>query len=292
VEIGGGFRIPDVIVQGGARLVEVGTTNRTRVADYESALGPDTAAILKVHKSNFDVVGFTEEASVAQLSGLARTADLPLVVDLGSGAMVESYGPGLTGEPVVRRAVVDGADVVCFSGDKLFGGPQAGIILGSSELIRTIRSHPLMRAVRPCKLTLAALEATFELWRDGRLEEIPTARMLGLDSDNARRRTLTFRRRVVKAMGEGWTIEVQEVMGRAGGGSMPLRAAPGWAIALRSHDVSPDAVESALRDGSPPVIARIADDWIILDLRTVLKGQETLLVTRLEHIAKALRASG
>lgn len=288
VEIGGGFRIPDVIVQGGAILHEVGTTNRTHVADYEGAIGPNSAALLKVHKSNFDVVGFTEETTVEQLSKLARAAGLPLIVDLGSGAMVDSYGPGLTGEPVVRRALDDGADVICFSGDKLFGGPQAGIILGCSNHVETIRRHPLMRAVRPCKLTLAALEATFELWRDERRDEIPTARMLALDPEGARRRTLRFRRRVIKVMGEPWTVEVLEVMGRAGGGSMPLRTAPGWGVALRLQGLGPGAIEAALRDGSPPVIARIIDDKVVLDLRTVMRDQEASLLTRLEQVAKTL----
>lgn len=288
VEIGGGFRIPDVIVQGGAALREVGTTNRTRVADYKGAIDPNTAVLLKVHRSNFDVVGFTEEASVAQLSKLARAVGLPLVVDLGSGAMIDSYGPGLTGEPVVRRALDDGADVVCFSGDKLFGGPQAGIVLGTSEYIETIRRHPLMRALRPGKLTLAALEATFELWRDERLDEIPTARMLAVEPSSARRRTLGFRRRVVKVMDERWTVEVKEVMGRAGGGSMPLRTAPGWGLSLRFQGLGPDAIEGALRAGTPPVIARIIDGWVILDLRTVMVDQEGPLLTRLEQVAKTL----
>lgn len=288
VEIGGGFRIPDVIVQGGARLREVGTTNRTRVADYEAALGPDSAALLKVHRSNFDVVGFTEEASIDQLSELAQSAGVLLVADVGSGAMVDSYGPGLSGEPLVSRALSDGADVVCFSGDKLFGGPQAGIILGRSKLIEIIRMHPLMRAVRPCKLTLAALEATFELWRDERSEEIPVARMLAADAKVSRGRTLRFRQRVIKAMDSRWQVEIREVQGRAGGGSMPLRAASGWAVALRCDGVRSEVVEAALREGEPPVVARIIDDWVVLDLRTVEKAMEGKLLTRLGEMAESL----
>lgn len=293
VEIGGGFRIPEVIVQGGARLREVGTTNRTRAADYEAALGPETGALLKVHRSNFDVVGFTEEVDVAGLAQIARAVSVPLIADLGSGAMTDAYGPGLGGEPVVAAAIAQGADLVCVSGDKLLGGPQAGLVLGRADLVARVRRHPLMRALRPCKLTLAALEATLELWRDGRAaEEVPVARMLATDPGEAGRRTRRFARRVIKAMGPAWRVEVREVAGRAGGGAMPLREAPGWAVALWREGAGADRVEAALRHGEPPVIARIVDDRVLLDLRTVAAAEEGLLLARLGQVAAAVAGRG
>ena len=291
VEIGGGFRIPEVIVQGGARLREVGTTNRTRLEDYEEAVGPDTAALLKVHRSNFDVVGFTEEVEIADLSRLARATALPLVADLGSGAMIESYGPGLTGEPVVGAALSDGADLVCFSGDKLLGGPQAGLVLGKADLCAKIRRHPLMRALRPCKLTLSALEATLELWRDGRTDEIPVARMLRPASEESRQRAERFSSEA-REVDSHWEVELVEVAGRAGGGSMPLRSAPGWAIALEHSGSSADRIEATLRRGDPPVIARIVDNRVALDLRTVSPEQEATLLRRLGEVVALLGRSG
>lgn len=287
VEIGGGFRIPEVIVQGGARLREVGTTNRTRITDYQGAVGPETAALLKVHRSNFDLVGFTEDVEIRALAELSRSTGLPLVADLGSGAMIESYGPGLTGEPVVRAALADGADLVCFSGDKLLGGPQAGIVLGRGELVERLRRHPLMRALRPGKLNLTALEATFELWRDGRTDEIPVARMLGQVPEAARQRAQTFARRI-RRLRVGWFTEVVAVEGRAGGGSMPLRAVPGWAVSLRLEGVGAGRIEAALRQGDPPVISRIVDDRLTLDLRTVTPKQERPLLMRIREAAGRL----
>lgn len=289
VEIGGGFRIPDVIVQGGARLREVGTTNRTRVTDYRQAIGPETAALLKVHPSNFELVGFTEEADIAQLAGLAREAGLPLVADLGSGAMLDSYGSGLTGEPVVRRALDEGADLVCFSGDKLLGGPQAGVILGKKELVATIRRHPLMRALRPCKLTLSALEATLELWRDGRDDEIPVRRMLATDQAASRRRARRLARRLKRV--SGWSTTIIEVEGRAGGGSLPGRSTPGWAVALGHESAGVEAIEAGLRAGSPPIVARIIDDQVVIDLRTVAPAQERALLERLTELGAELEVA-
>jgi len=287
VEIGGGFRIPDVIVQGGARLREVGTTNRTRLDDYASAVGPDTAALLKVHRSNFDIVGFTEEVGIEDLASLAHSRGLPLVADLGSGAMLDSYGPGLQGEPVVREAVAAGADLVCVSGDKLLGGPQAGLVLGRAELVETVRKHPLMRALRPCKLTLSALEATLELWRDGRVAEIPVVRMLRIDPEDARRRAVRFARALRRA-DTRWDTEVVQVSGRAGGGSMPSRTTPGWAVALGRVGVTAVMIETALREGDPPVIARIMGERVIVDLRTMRAEYDPTLVELITRAGSAL----
>ncbi|WP_217442022.1 L-seryl-tRNA(Sec) selenium transferase, partial [Myxococcus sp. CA039A] len=190
VEIGGGFRVPDVMRQSGAKLVEVGTTNRTRVADYASVVGAETGLLLKVHRSNFAVVGFTEEASVAELSALGRQRGVPVFQDLGSGALVPMVGEGLSQEPTVPGVVAAGADVVAFSGDKLLGGPQAGVVVGRSALVSRIKAHPLTRALRVDKLTVAALEATLELYRDGRPEAVPTYRLLAQSSEELRARAL------------------------------------------------------------------------------------------------------
>ena len=286
VEIGGGFRIPDVIVQGGATLREVGTTNRTRLPDYESAIGAATGALLKVHQSNFALVGFTEDVSMTRLAELARQQGIPLVVDLGSGAMTESYGPGLDGEPTVERAVASGADIVCFSGDKLLGGPQAGIILGRADLVERVRRHPLMRALRPSKLELAALEATLELWRDGRRDEIPVARMLAQDPGAARRRAGRLARRVARSL--GCDVRVRAVEGRAGGGALPLGAAPGFALSVALPGVSPEDLERALRRGQPAIVARIGEGEVLLDLRTVSPSEERALLSGLEAARAAL----
>jgi len=244
-----------------------------------------------VHRSNFDVVGFTEEASIPELAKVARANGLPLVDDLGSGAMIESYGPGLSGEPIARRSLEQGADVVCFSGDKLFGGPQAGVILGRADPIAKIRSHPLMRAVRPCKLTLSALEATFELWRDGREQEIPVRRMLSMDAELARRRVRRLRRRIA-ATSHRWLLEERAVEGRAGGGSLPSRTVPGWALALRHQGAPVEGIEARFRGGSPPVIGRIVEGWLLLDLRTVPEAQERALISRTKQVAAALEKAG
>ena len=290
VEIGGGFRIPEVIVQGGARLREVGTTNRTRLADYEAAIEEGvTGALVKVHQSNFAIVGFTEEVSVSDLAALARSRSVPLVVDLGSGAMVERYGPGLGREPTVAEVVSDGAELVCFSGDKLLGGPQAGVVLGRADLVSRVRRHPLMRALRPGKLNLAALEATFELWRDGRSKEIPVARMLALDPAGARRRARRLARRLATEC-PGWEVDVVPVEGRAGGGTLPLGGAPGFAVALARAEVSAPRVEAALRDGDPPVIGRIVEDRVLLDLRAVRPADEADLLRRVAESGGRLDA--
>ncbi|NPC82845.1 L-seryl-tRNA(Sec) selenium transferase, partial [Pyxidicoccus fallax] len=190
VEIGGGFRVPDVMRQSGAKLVEVGTTNRTRLSDYASAVGPETGLLVKVHRSNFALVGFTEEVDVAALATLGRQRGVPVFQDLGSGALVPLEGEGLTGEPTVHQAVAAGADVVAFSGDKLLGGPQAGIVVGRAALLSRIKAHPLTRALRVDKMTVAALEATLELYRDGRPRAVPTYRLLTQKPEELRARAL------------------------------------------------------------------------------------------------------
>jgi L-seryl-tRNA(Ser) seleniumtransferase len=262
VEIGGGFRVPDVMAQSGARLVEVGTTNRTRRSDYESALTPDTGVLMKVHRSNFALVGFTEEVEVKELAVLGRARGVPVFVDLGSGALVPLTGEGLTDEPTVPATVAAGADVVAFSGDKLLGGPQAGIIVGRAALIARIKKHPLTRALRIDKMTVAALEATLELYRDGRPEAVPTWRMLTWPPDVLRARA---ERLLALLTMKGIKARVAPVSGQVGGGAMPLARLPSFACILTVGE--PAAFLECLRGAEVPVIGRISDGEVVLDVR-------------------------
>ena len=257
IEIGDGFRIPDVLARSGARLVEVGTTNRTRAADYERAVTPDTAVLLRVHQSNFRLVGFTELPSVAELAKVARRHELPLVDDLGSGALSPSNSLLLSEEPSVRESLEAGADLVCFSGDKLLGGPQAGIVVGRADLVERLRRHPLQRAVRADKLTLAALEGTLALYLEPEraLREVPVLRMALEDADAVRRRA----ERLAELTGG----EVEETVGRIGGGALPLAELPSFACAVEEELTAP------LRAGEPPVVGVVRDGRLLLDCRTL-----------------------
>ncbi len=253
IEIGDGFRIPDVLAHSGARLVEVGTTNRTRAADYERAIGPDTALLLRVHQSNFRVVGFTEQPRVDDLAAIARRHELPLLDDLGSGALVD-----VEGEPTPAAALAAGADLVCFSGDKLLGGPQAGIVAGRSDLVEKLRRHPLHRALRSDKLTLAALEGTLALYLD-RPEEIPVLRMLREPEEIVRGRAERLARATAGA--------VEETVARVGGGALPLAELPSFACAVEEE------LAGALRSQEPPVIAVVRDGRTLLDCRTLTDAE-------------------
>jgi len=249
LEIGDGFRIPEVLARSGARLVEVGTTNRTRPADYERAVGPDTALLLRVHQSNFRVVGFTELPRLAELAAIARRHELPLVDDLGSGALGE-----IPGEPSARESLAAGADLVCFSGDKLLGGPQAGIVAGRADLVERLRRHPLQRAMRVDKLTLAALEGTLQLHLD-EPARVPVLRMLGEEASVVRARAERL------AEMTGGTVE--ETVARVGGGALPLAELPSFACALAEELAAP------LRVGEPPVVGIVRDGKLLLDCRTL-----------------------
>jgi L-seryl-tRNA(Ser) seleniumtransferase len=262
VEIGGGFRVPDVMKQSGARLVEVGTTNRTRRSDYESALTPDTGVLMKVHRSNFALVGFTEEVEVKELSALGRAREVPVFVDLGSGALVPLVGEGLTDEPTVPATVGAGADVVAFSGDKLLGGPQAGIIVGRAALLARIKKHPLTRALRIDKMTVAALEATLELYRDGRPEAVPTYRLLTQAPETLRARA---ERLHALLEAKGVKSRVAPTSGQVGGGAMPLARLPSFACILTVG--GPAALLERLRGSEVPVIGRISDGEVVIDVR-------------------------
>jgi L-seryl-tRNA(Ser) seleniumtransferase len=254
IEIGDGFRIPDVLARSGARLREVGTTNRTRAADYESAFGPDTALVLRVHQSNFRVVGFTELPRLEELVGVARAHGLPVVDDLGSGALVETL---VGDEPTARESLAAGAGLVCFSGDKLLGGPQAGIIVGRADLVERLRRHPLQRALRADKLTLAALEATLALYLDPAraTKEIPVLRELADSADVVRARA----ERLAGLVGG----EVEQTVARVGGGALPLADLPSFACAIEEELAVP------LREVDPPVIGLVRDGRCLLDCRTL-----------------------
>ena len=255
IEIGDGFRIPDVLARSGARLREVGTTNRTRAVDYERAIGPETALLLRVHQSNFRVVGFTEQPRLAELVRVGRAHGLPVVADLGSGVLVE-----LEDEPSARDALAAGAELVCFSGDKLLGGPQAGIVVGRAALVERLRRHPLQRALRADKLTLAALEATLALYLDPEraAREIPVLRMLAEPLEEVRARA----ERLARLVGG----EVEHTVARVGGGALPLAELPSFACAVEKELAEP------LREADPPVVALVRDGRCLLDCRTIGEG--------------------
>ena len=291
VEIGGGFRIPEVLERAGATLVEVGSTNRTRIDDYRDALverGVD--ALLKVHRSNFRISGFTEEATVAELAGLASQHAVPLVHDLGSGLMVDAGAVRLPSEPRAEESLASGASVVVVSGDKLLGGPQAGILVGGAGPIAAMRKNPLCRALRVDKVTLAGLEATLKLYRDPvlALTEIPTLRMLATEPAELKSRAEDL---VTRLQGLGVECTVTESIGAVGGGTFPGTELPSWAIEVES-DGAPDGLARGLRDGSPPVIGRIIGDALTLDLRTVLPGQEGDLTRRVSEAVSGIRSGG
>jgi L-seryl-tRNA(Ser) seleniumtransferase len=263
IEIGDGFRIPDVLARSGARLVEVGTTNRTRAGDYEGAIGSETALLLRVHQSNFRVVGFEERPRLEEVAAVAQRHGLPLVDDLGSGAVA-----AVEAEPTARESLTAGADLVCFSGDKLLGGPQAGIVLGSAELVERLRRHPLQRALRIDKLSLAALEGTLLLQLEAP-EQIPVLRTLRQQTDAIRARA----ERLAAATGG----EVEQTVGRVGGGALPLAELPSFACALEESLATP------LRAGEPPVVGVVRDGRLLLDCLT-LTDEEA------EEVAAAVRA--
>jgi L-seryl-tRNA(Ser) seleniumtransferase len=268
VEIGGGFRVPDVMRQSGARLVEVGTTNRTRLSDYASAIGPDAGLLVKVHRSNFALVGFTEEVGTAELAALARERGLTLFEDLGSGALFELEGEGLHPEPSVRATVAAGADVVAFSGDKLLGGPQAGILVGRAELLARVKRHPLCRALRVDKLTVAALEATLELYRDGRAGEVPARALIAQGPELLRARAERLRALLED---RGARAQVLPTAGQVGGGAMPLSRLPSYACVLTVEGA--EAFLERLRAADLPVIGRISEGAVLLDVRCLAEEE-------------------
>jgi L-seryl-tRNA(Ser) seleniumtransferase len=286
VEIGGSFRIPDVLRKGGARLREIGTTNRTRLADFKAALSPETGMILKVHPSNFRIVGFTEQPPLEELAGLAREAGIPLVEDQGSG-LLEALPGDLASEATAVQALEGGADVVTFSGDKLLGGPQAGLVAGRRAFVEPMRRNPLYRALRVDKMTLAALDATLVEHESGRAAaRVPVLRMIHAPLAEVRARAEAFARAL------GATAPVLQpalvpAESAVGGGAAPTVGMPTVAVALDPGPAGPDRLAAALRRGSPPVVVRVAEDRLLVDLRTVRPDEEETLLAALAEAARA-----
>jgi L-seryl-tRNA(Ser) seleniumtransferase len=281
VEIGGGFRVPDVMKQSGARLLEVGTTNRVHLADYEAALEESPALFLRAHRSNFRLIGFTSEPELAEIAEVAHHASLPLVDDLGSGTLLDTSRYGLGHEPMVQESLAAGADLVCFSGDKLLGGPQAGIIIGGAELVAKLKKHPLARALRADKLCLGALTATLlHYLKDEAEREIPIWKMISTPTKQIFSRAAAW----AVALGQGEVIPGESTVG---GGSLPGETLPTYLLALPIP--KPDKLLARLRQQNPPVIARLQDERVVLDPRSVLPEQEEAL---LDGLKRALEATG
>jgi len=276
VEIGGGFRVPEVMKVSGARLVEVGTTNRVRLEDFEEALKNGGGLVMRAHASNFKIIGFTEEPELSDLVSLTHKHNALFIDDIGSGALIDTTQFGLSKEPLVQDSVTAGADIVCFSGDKLLGGPQAGIIVGKKELIARIKKHPLARAVRADKLCLAALEATLAHYLKGNaLDNIPVWKMIALQPDDLQKRTIQWQ----KELGTG---EVIPEVSTIGGGSLPGGTLPTFVLAIQAKQI--DKALAQLRKNNPPIIGRIKDDRILFDPRTVLESEEQNLLNGIKRI--------
>lgn len=285
VEIGGGFRVPDVLSQSGARMVEVGTTNRTRAADYETAITPHTGLLLRVHPSNFRVIGFTEEVSPDELAALGRKHKLPVVDDLGSGALLDTSIYGLMHEPMPSESLDAGADLVTFSGDKLLGGPQAGIIVGKQEAIVRLKKHPLVRALRVDKLTLAALQATLlHYLKNEATQKIPVWQMISATPQTLQTRAEVWVERWNKF---GLDAQIVDSVSTVGGGSLPGETLPTRAVALTVP--SPDTFSAQLRANSPPIMARIENDRVMIDPRTIQPHDESLLLEGIERASRLVK---
>jgi L-seryl-tRNA(Ser) seleniumtransferase len=282
VEIGGSFRVPDIMAASGARLCEVGTTNRTRLADYRNAITTKTGVILKVHTSNFRIVGFTEETPIASLAKLAKRSEIPFVVDWGSGDLVDLGALGIHDELPVTEVLAAGADLVTFSGDKLLGGPQAGFVVGKPELIERICKDPLARVCRLDRLMMAALHETLAAYvRGSAFEDVPTLSMLALPADEIGKRAEQLKRKLVKVAGVGKRLSVIDGVSRTGGGSSPTGERPTRLLAIDAASGDAGRLERALRAGDPPVIGRVQEGRLLLDLRTVRADQMDVLAERL-----------
>jgi len=286
VEIGGGFRVPEVMAKAGALLREVGTTNRTRIADYERAINEKTRLLLRVHRSNFEIVGFTEQPGLDELVALGRKHKIPVVEDLGNGALIDLRSLGVTGEPGVSESLRAGVDVVAYSGDKLLGGPQAGMLSGRPEAIARIRANPLFRALRVDKLTYAALEATLMAYIKQDHNAIPTLRMLRLPAEEIRTRAEVVKSRIES--GKVAVLKVEIISGKSviGGGTAPSATLPTALLAVTHQSVNADALAARLRSVEPPVVARIEEGRVLLDLRTVFPEQDEAIAQALIRISQ------
>jgi L-seryl-tRNA(Ser) seleniumtransferase len=283
IEIGGSFRIPEIMAAGGVRLVEVGATNKTHLDDYRRAITPDTALILKVHTSNYRILGFTAAVPGEELAALGRERGVPVLEDLGSGLLLDLTGFGLPREPTVSETLATGIDLVTCSGDKLLGGPQAGLIAGRRELVARLKRHPLARALRLDKMTLAALEATLRLYLDPprALREIPALRLLAASAGDQQQRCRELLAPLQAAAGTRAVIEVVAAAATVGGGAMPLAELPGFALAVIPQVITLQELTVRLRTASPPVIGRVQDERLLLDPRTLLSGEAELLARAL-----------
>jgi L-seryl-tRNA(Ser) seleniumtransferase len=285
VEIGGDFRVPEVMSNSGTRMVEVGSTNRTRLDDYRRATNNNTRLIMRVHPSNYRIIGFTDSPGLSELASLAHESGLPLYEDAGSGVLNDLSSYGINDEPIISESIAAGADVVSFSGDKLLGATQAGLIVGRRAVIDRLRSHSLYRALRVDKLCLAALETTLDAHRRGAIEEIPALRMLALTIDAIEERAKSLIAKLASASeSNGLTATIVAGQSAVGGGSGPNVHPPTALIALKHERLHADELEKTLRLNSPPVIARIADDQVLLDLRTVDDREEPELVAALRSL--------
>jgi len=290
IEIGGSFRIPEIMRKSGATLCEVGATNRTRIADYEAAIGPNTRLLLRVHPSNYRIVGFTERPALEQMVAVARRAGVPLLEDLGSGCMFDLRPLGIADEPQARLSLEAGVDLVCFSGDKLLGGPQAGILAGRQDLVEKLRRNPLFRALRVDKMTYAALEPTLAAYLRGRLDDLPVAHMIRMPAEEIESRARAFAAQWHSLPGcaGGARLQIELAPGESviGGGSTPGQALKTTLLALRHASLTATQLEERLRAATPPVVARVEADRVLLDLRTVFPSQEAALLSVLESLAQ------
>jgi L-seryl-tRNA(Ser) seleniumtransferase len=275
VEIGGSFRIPDVMAKSGARLIEVGATNRTHLFDYERAITPETSMLLKVHTSNFRIIGFTSEISAEEMVCLAQKHGLLVMEDLGSGCLVDLSRFGLPKEPTVQEIVKAGVDIVTFSGDKLLGGPQAGIIVGKRDVIERVKKNPLNRALRIDKFTLSSLEMILREYFDSNaaLQNIPTLAMLTVSSEKIKKRARALLRRTSKYIADRCVMSLMPTVSRVGGGAMPEYSLPTWAVALEPHDISLNSLETDFRQLPVPLVGRIEHDKFVLDMRTIQEDE-------------------
>lgn len=280
VEIGGSFRVPEVMAQSGCILKEVGATNKTKLSDYEQAIGPNTGLLLKVHTSNYRIVGFTQEVGLADLVELGKRYQLPVMEDLGSGFLVDLAARGIGDEPTVQASIAAGADVVTFSGDKLLGGPQAGIIVGKKSLLDKMKKHPLNRALRIDKMTVAALQATLlaYLEPEGVWQEIPTLRLLTLTADQIQDRAESLAASLRTVLHDKAEVQVVAEVSEVGGGAMPLTSLPTYAVRIKFVQRDCQLMAERLRQQDRPILVRIKDDGILLDLRTVLPGEEKMIL--------------
>jgi len=294
VEIGGAFRIPDVMRRSGAIMVEVGTTNKTHLRDYEEVIGPDTGVLLRVHQSNFQIVGFTGDVETKQLVALGRRHGIPVMEDLGSGCLVDFSRYGLPREPTVQEVVSAGVDLVTFSGDKLLGGPQAGILVGKKDLVSRIQKNPLNRAMRIDKLTLLALEETLRLYRDeeSALRHIPTLNMIFQSVESLRARARGLRRRIGNIDSGNFIVTLADGNSKTGGGALPLLDLPTCLVALVPGRMPAHEIESRLRASDPPVVARVENDRVLLDVRTVQDRELRILAQAVRDLSELHDAGG